>query len=188
MTKYSIFIDYSGSTTGQSYYWNKVRDIVNEHKDVISHYYYWNGDCIRGDNDIERWRRKADGGTYPSYMIPFLLECSHVIIVTDGEISQSEVNECRYLLSKHTFKFIKVYVVNESEHSINHLFLSLSLRILHMKYIKTMKYLSKSARELTSTLINTLIILNYSYLNMKTYITKYTVNTLTHVICIWQIN
>lgn len=90
----TLFIDCSGSTQGHSNYWNYADKLIKDNKE--SSLYYW---------DTRITASKTYGGTAPIVIAQKLCEQpdilkGKVVILTDGQISSSDIEKCRNQMSK----------------------------------------------------------------------------------------
>lgn len=113
LDKVVICIDCSASTKGHKRYWNRVLKIVEENKDAK--FVIWSSrakfvsyDKIR---DIAN-NRIATGGTCLSLFVDLVKKHSKLIIITDGQVSQSEVERCDELLKDTIFDYVKVIFID----------------------------------------------------------------------------
>lgn len=97
-----IALDVSGSTNGVRTYWSIVGDILknNPNARVLT----WGNQCDtikRNDVNqlVETNGKTCNQGTYPAVVAPFLSHANHLILITDGEISDNEVRSTEVALS-----------------------------------------------------------------------------------------
>jgi hypothetical protein len=85
-----IAIDNSGSTSGSREYWETVERVCRENKGEM---YVWGTTCalVSKFTDI---RQGNSGGTNPQIILPLLTPETWLILFTDGEIGQGEVEAC----------------------------------------------------------------------------------------------
>lgn len=96
-----VAIDVSGSTSGKLQYWKCVNDIVEQNKFRATKYLFW--DFKTYDADYESVKRQIKsmegrGGTTPHCIIPLLNDGDDFILITDGEIDPSSVNEVNNMM------------------------------------------------------------------------------------------
>lgn len=120
--KIVVCVDFSGSTYGSFEYWRRVIEIIEENP---------NADYILWDHEskfIEKKElkeiaisRRGNGGTKPSKFIPLIKEYKNIIIITDGQVSDEEVENCDKLISefKLKFNFVNVIFVKVGRGEIN---------------------------------------------------------------------
>lgn len=121
-----ICVDNSGSTSGQPGYWNKVRSIVSANP--LAKYILWNSHAsiVTHTKMVQTYEKQdAGGGTEPTAFIPLLKDCNKLILVTDGDIYESEIKKCEKLLEGVEFDKVDVYIIqtiNRPNLSISSLF------------------------------------------------------------------
>lgn len=119
---YALFVDNSGSVGNCQHYWQTVSDILNDYAKDISHYYFWNSRCgLSSKKEFEDSiiSKRGTGGTNPTYVAEEIVKerFSNIILVTDGEVGDHEVNNCDTVLNRafsdKQFKIAKVicYVI-----------------------------------------------------------------------------
>ena len=95
-------IDYSGSTSGESFYHDNVKKILDQKYKDNDDIIIWESGAkyISYEDYMEiNKNRKGSGGTYPSRIISFLknkekVHYSEFILISDGEVGQYEVESC----------------------------------------------------------------------------------------------
>jgi hypothetical protein len=102
-----VAIDNSGSTSGAREYWDTVEKVCAslDSKEM----YVWGSVCapVSKFTDI---RQGDSGGTDPQVILPLLNENTRLILFTDGQIGQSEVEACeRYGLKLSSSE---IYVIS----------------------------------------------------------------------------
>ena len=112
-------IDYSGSTQGEKFYHENIKDILNkkyENNDEIivwdhnSKYITFN-DYMKINNNLEGF-----GGTNPKCIFSSIFEkhkkviYDEFVLITDGQIYEKEVEECSELIENNKTNFIPNYV------------------------------------------------------------------------------
>jgi len=112
--------DNSGSISGNSIYFNEIARIVKKYYKSGDKFYLW-GDTYteQSKSQIDQWIRKMDGpeGTYSINIAKLAIACpshrEHLIIVTDGGVSERDIRESDNLMQKYNiqFKFVSVYIV-----------------------------------------------------------------------------
>jgi hypothetical protein len=106
-----VFIDQSGSTDSQSTYWDGVMSIISEYGPE-SRFVLWNTDVKSssyGHAYQNALQRSGDGGTQPQCFANLAEEGSRIVIVTDGEVDQSDVVACDNILRSRAFKSVHVH-------------------------------------------------------------------------------
>lgn len=107
-----LCIDYSGSTGGSKSYWQYVKNLVEkkgDHKIIL-----WDDMAVpvNKENAMKIVNSMTgNGGTQPQCLIPHLPEKSSVVIVTDGQISGTDVSTCDSLLSEREFSNVEMHFV-----------------------------------------------------------------------------
>lgn len=114
--------DNSGSISGNSLYFNEILRIVRKYYKVGDKFYLW-GDTYTelSKSQIDDWIKKMIGteGTYPINIAKLAKESpnhrEHLIIVTDGDANEEEVERCyNFLLCNNIkFKFVSVYNIGK---------------------------------------------------------------------------
>ena len=112
-----MFIDNSGSTSGVKDYWSRVKMVIYDQNENVE-VYLWNTIVCSVVTRSEALKlcdlMSGGGGTSPQCFIPVMKTLSpdtDVIIITDGDISESDVKQCTELLSSSTkFKEIVLYL------------------------------------------------------------------------------
>ena len=112
-------IDYSGSTQGEKFYHENIKDILSkkyENNDEIivwdhnSKYITFN-DYMKINNNLEGF-----GGTNPKCIFSSIFEkhkkviYDEFVLITDGQIYEKEVEECSELIENNKTNFIPNYV------------------------------------------------------------------------------
>jgi hypothetical protein len=114
MSKISkVFIDYSGSTDCSSKYWSTVQDIIYANKN--NEFYFWDTKVTSRKSFNEAWQqatsKKGFGGTTPDCFVGLLKEDDDIIIVTDGQIVQSDIEKCDGKLSGMKFSNVEMHFI-----------------------------------------------------------------------------
>lgn len=117
--KYIIFLDTSGSVGGSTTYWNTVNDLLTMYANDTEKYYFWNTSIETiGKKRYEQAikEKKGWGGTSPSLVAN---ECvkenyKNIILITDGQVGDSDVRECDKVLEKHQFNKTICYIIGSS--------------------------------------------------------------------------
>ena len=108
-----IFIDCSGSTGGQVTYWNRVKEIINSNPDAS--FYLWDDKCrkytykqaITHANKLQ-----GIGGTTPIVFVEYIKSSDSILIVTDGQISDSDVQNCDRKLESMALTDVSVEMIS----------------------------------------------------------------------------
>lgn len=90
-----IFIDCSGSTGGHKQYWARVSEIIYANPDAS--FYFWDDHCrtyTYRDAIAHANKMRGCGGTYPVVFVNHIRENDSIIIVTDGQIADTDVKTC----------------------------------------------------------------------------------------------
>ena len=112
--------DNSGSISNNKIYFKEVDRIVKKYyKDGDKFYLWGNTYSEKSKVEIEKWIKEEKGpeGTYPSNIAECCLKNpnirEHLIIVTDGQVEEREIEKSDELMKKYQikFKFVSVYVV-----------------------------------------------------------------------------
>ena len=134
MEKVLLFIDTSGSTFGNSYYYNNVNEVYLNQSDKNVILYEWARDCLSIDKEsfgsvikTQKCHACDAGGTSTSTIIPFLdqdLSDSKIIIITDGHIKEEEsINTCVLLTElkskKINFPKIELKIFNTCDGKVD---------------------------------------------------------------------
>lgn len=118
-------VDYSGSTSGDCYYYSIVKSIFGEKYKEGDLIIVWGSYANLIDHspmmEICDEKNGYGGGTSPQTIIDLILESNpkitaeHLVIITDGQISYYDVSYCINLVeSNHiTFKMVDTYVIGE---------------------------------------------------------------------------
>jgi hypothetical protein len=119
-------IDISGSTSG-SFYYNHVEQILKsmlEPSDIII---FWDDKSeIVSHQEAYFWisKRNGRGGTYPiviaQEIVKSHLQVCEIILITDGEVSTSDIDKCDVFLLSHHILFTKCtcFIISKSS-SVN---------------------------------------------------------------------
>jgi hypothetical protein len=119
--KVILIVDISGSTGSSSFYYNSTGDILNA---AIEEYGAENVSVVLWDtsvipSDIAGLRkqiahRRGGGGTSPSVFAStmFMPEGCRAIIITDGQVSSSEVSRCDKIINERHFESVHVYFIS----------------------------------------------------------------------------
>jgi hypothetical protein len=112
--------DNSGSISGNSVYFNEIYRIVQKYYKNGDKFYLWGSSYKeKSKSEIDQWIKAKSGpeGTN-SVTIAELANASpthreHLIIVTDGKVSESRIKESDKLMNQYNikFEFVSVYVV-----------------------------------------------------------------------------
>ena len=112
-TQTFLCIDYSGSTGNNSNYWNSAKQLINSHPK--SKIIFWDTsaklttyqDALKMANIM-----KGHGGTQPQCFASMVPDKCNLIIVTDGQIYQGDVQKCDTILNSKEFSNVEVYFMN----------------------------------------------------------------------------
>lgn len=107
-----IFVDCSGSTGSNSKYWDRVSQLIESNKSAS--FFFWDDICRKYSyTDAVKHvnSRRGIGGTYPNCFVREISNSDSIIIITDGQVSESDVKKCddimnRLKLSDVTVEFI----------------------------------------------------------------------------------
>jgi hypothetical protein len=116
---FSLFIDVSGSVGGFTEYWSIVKKVYEENKDNIENYYFWDN-CIEkvSTEKVEEFisKKTGRGGTCPNYVADEIVKknISKIILLTDGEVSDSSVSHCDTILKEYKLSESKCYIISNS--------------------------------------------------------------------------
>jgi hypothetical protein len=112
--------DNSGSISGNSTYFNEIYRIVDKYYKSGDKFYLWGSSYTEQSKaQIDQWIKNKSGpeGTYSTNIAKLVIACpshrEHLIIVTDGEVYESDIKECDKLMAQYNiqFQFVSVYVV-----------------------------------------------------------------------------
>jgi hypothetical protein len=112
--------DNSGSISGNSVYFNEIDRIVTKYYKPGDKFYLWGSTHTeQTKSQIDQWIRNMDGpeGTSSVHIANLVKACpshrEHLIIVTDGQVSKSDIQRCDQIMlsSNIQFKFVSVYIV-----------------------------------------------------------------------------
>lgn len=110
-----IAIDISGSTSGCRHYFENVKKILDQVYDESYMIIEWNGDAkITSKNSmLQRINGlNGEGWTSPSSIIRLLMKKSikrinHLVLITDGQVSTSEIDKCDHDIKSSSMTFQK---------------------------------------------------------------------------------
>lgn len=109
-----ICIDCSASTKGNKKYWDRVLKIVEDNKDA--RFLIWSSRAkFVSYEKIKNisLNRLATGGTYPSIFTDLIKNhYKNIIIITDGQVSSSEVTRCDEMLEGMSFNHVRVIFID----------------------------------------------------------------------------
>jgi len=123
--KIELFVDISGSVSGFKEYWNCVNTFYKENKENINHIYVWDDriDLISKCQFEEMIKAtKGRGGTYPSTIANTIVSRKYnnnIVIFTDGDVSQSEVDKVETLLCNYMIDNVRCYIVSHSKPNLS---------------------------------------------------------------------
>jgi len=112
--------DNSGSINGNAVYFNEISRIIHKYYKNGDKFYLWeNNYTEKSKSEIDEWiqQRKGSGGTNSENIAYIAKACpthrEHLIIVTDGEVSEKYIKQCDVLMNQYNikFKFVSVYVI-----------------------------------------------------------------------------
>ena len=112
--------DNSGSISNNKIYFKEVDRIVKKYYKDGDKFYLWGKTYSEKSKvEIEKWIKEEKGqrGTYPSNIAECCLKNpnyrEHLIIVTDGQVEEREIEKSDELMKKYQikFKYVSVYVV-----------------------------------------------------------------------------
>ena len=112
--------DNSGSISGNSVYFNEINRIVNKYYKPGDKFYLWGSQYTeKTKSEIDQWIISKYGpeGTYSVNIAKLVNSCpthrEHLIIVTDGQVSESDIRESDSLMNQFNiqFQFVSVYVI-----------------------------------------------------------------------------
>lgn len=111
-----VAFDGSGSTSGSFKYHGRTQEIVAQFADAAV--LHWHSDAALislPELAAINARRAGMGGTQPSLIAQHVVETDfrdHLVIITDGEVDQSEVDECgRILGSEYVFASVTTHLI-----------------------------------------------------------------------------
>jgi len=111
-----LAIDCSGSTANVSNYWQKVRTLVENNKDVDVKYLLWNTQCwVSSYGEVVRLcdSRSGNGGTATSSIVKQLAaNTDKLILVTDGQVSDNEIRTTESVMANKSVKQVEAYFVH----------------------------------------------------------------------------
>ena len=114
-----IFIDKSGSTFNDYYYWTNVGEILNEFHDDDTEFYMWDTECIQTSKD----NIVFGGGHAPNaFLVPLfdkLKDGKNIIIITDGTKCFYNIEWYRHHLQNKNFQHVSIHAININKEKIN---------------------------------------------------------------------
>ena len=108
-----VLIDYSGSTGGHVGYWDNVLRIIKENPDAT--FVLWDTFArvvSFAEAEKNAKNRSGNGGTQPQCFAKLLPTKAHVIIITDGQVGSSDVQQCDAILNGREFSHVDVHFYN----------------------------------------------------------------------------
>jgi len=127
-SKKCFAIDYSGSTSGEQFYHDNVKEILDKK--------YKKGDDLILWDHVAKFipyneymkinkNRKGNGGTYPNIIFSLFKDkknhYSEFILITDGQVEEHEVQSCDKEFKKYKDKLIydyaEVYLIGKKEYT-----------------------------------------------------------------------
>ena len=115
--EYTLFVDISGSVGNFTEYWNSVRKIYNNYNNKINNIFVWDDKIDRvTSNKFEEYifKKTGRGGTWPEVIAKKLTECkitSNIVIITDGEVSNTYVTRADLVLSDTQLNNVECYII-----------------------------------------------------------------------------
>ena len=118
-------IDDSGSTNGSKFYYSEVKNIISNYymKNKGDLFYLWNNAKKKISYDefeLKIKNRKGGGKTFPHLTadiidIEKVNNFKHLVIITDGEVEQNEIEIADKKMEKIDYKFdyVTVYILGE---------------------------------------------------------------------------
>ena len=113
--------DNSGSISGKNLYFNEIDRIVKKYYKNGDKFYLWGSRYTqKSKNEIDDWIKKKKGPELDTCSINIAKlaascpnEREHLIIVTDGKVSESDINASDKFMNDNNiqFKFVSVYVI-----------------------------------------------------------------------------
>lgn len=113
--EYILCVDNSGSTSGCTPYWDKVQSLYETYKP--KRMIYWNSEAC----DVKEFHRLSTGCTQPQKFLPLLQTeqtAYNLIVTTDGEICDYDIDACRELPQLSFVNSISIYYIGH-ESSMN---------------------------------------------------------------------
>ena len=116
-------IDDSGSTDMSDFYYSELKDIISYYysKNRGDIFYLWNEKKQKisyEELEVKIQKQNGFGDTYPSLIVDIIEEekkskCRHLVIITDGNVSQSEISEADSKIKKidYNFDYVTVYIL-----------------------------------------------------------------------------
>ena len=113
-------LDNSGSISQNKIYFKEIRRIVTKYYKEGDKIYLWGSSYKEQSKpQIDEWIEKERGteGTNPENIAKIAQDCpnhrEHLIIVTDGVVSESYIKGSDFLMSQYNiqFKFVSIYVI-----------------------------------------------------------------------------
>lgn len=106
-----LAVDNSGSTGGRKNYHDYYTKLITNEQT----YMLWNTSAtvvtLKQLNENAK-KNHGDGGTCPQVVATLLKNGDNVIIVTDGQVGDSDVQECVRILTGMSFNNVKIHFVN----------------------------------------------------------------------------
>lgn len=100
-----LCVDISGSTSNSDYYkW--VHSFVE--KNHFDKYVEWENRANIVSKKQVMSRTYGNGGTVPSSFISHLKDCTRLVVITDGQISEQDVLQCNKQIKKYNYTFNEV--------------------------------------------------------------------------------
>jgi len=122
-------MDYSGSTSGEKFYHDNVKEILDKKYKEGDDLIIWDSQAkfISYNEYMEiNKNRKGSGGTYPSVIFSLFKDkekthYSEFILITDGQVEEYEVESCDKEFEKNKNKLIydyaEVYLIGRKEYT-----------------------------------------------------------------------
>ena len=112
--------DNSGSITGNSVYFNEIDRLLKKYYKDGDKIYLWGSTYTeQSKSQIDNWieQKKGSEGTESENIAKLSLACpthrDHLIIVTDGSVSEKDIDITDKLIQENNikFKFVSVYII-----------------------------------------------------------------------------
>ena len=129
ISKKCFAMDYSGSTSGQKFYHDNVKDILDKKYKEGDDLILWDDKAkfIPYNEYMEiNKNRKGWGGTYPNIIFSLFKDkektyYSEFILITDGQVGEYEVQKCdeefKNYKNKLKYDYAEVYLIGKKEYT-----------------------------------------------------------------------
>lgn len=114
-------LDTSGSTGNSSNYWPAVQELLALYGQKIDSFYFWNTTIQKVDK--KRFQKalvqkKGWGGTRSSLVAEEVIKkgLKKIILITDGQVSDQDVQECDKILGNYQFQKTICYIISTSSY------------------------------------------------------------------------